>query len=230
MAIQLKVATDHLFDTFHKYTILGNLRERSCNCCVSDNEIKDLLSKSLRQLTEEDLRHFMASAICTFGDIEDYKHFLPRILELMQYPKSDFLEDFLIYEKLNYSEWETWDIEEIKAIDSYFLTLWTEKIKNSDTSFYEIQALFDIIEKYVGVEKGLKIWEEYASNQSLLFVVDFVWNNYNLKNNKTTDLLYAFFSKSAIKEKIADLYFGIKDEILAMRISVVYTILDNHDN
>ena len=226
----LKKATQNLYDTFGKYSVLGNLRLRSCECCVSDNEIRQLLSKPLDDLNQDDLRRFMSKAVTTYGNIQDYKHFLPRILELMQNLNSDFIDDFTTYEKLNYSEWETWDTKEIDAIDNYFLALWTKKIEDENASFYEIEGVLEIVKKYTGLDKSLKIWEAHASKKSILFIVDLVWNNYNFKSDKKTDLLYDWFSQSKIKEKIQDTYFETEDKTLATRISVVYTILDNHES
>jgi hypothetical protein len=226
MNLELKNATEHLYDIFSKYHVEGNLRGRSCDCCVTDKEIQQLLSKPLKKLNKDELYHFMTSAITTFGDINDYKHFLPRILELMINNES-VIDDFLTFEKLNYSEWETWEVNEITAIDDYFLSLWKAAITNEDASFNTIQGIFEIIEKYVGLNKALEIWCKNASNQSLLFFVDAIWNvNYSTNN----DLLFQWFTKSTIKQKIEDLYFETKDEILATKISVVYTMLDSYEN
>jgi hypothetical protein len=103
METHLNIATKNLYDVFKKYTIEGNLRDRSCDCCVTDTEIKELLSKDLRTLTEDEIGHFMRSGITTYGEIADYKHFLPRILELMQFDGSNIADDFTTFEKLNYA-------------------------------------------------------------------------------------------------------------------------------
>ena len=66
-----------------------------------------------------DLQTFITSALTTFGDIVDYKYFLPRILELIQYSETDVLDDFVTFEKLNYSKWKTWNDDEINAINNY---------------------------------------------------------------------------------------------------------------
>ena len=76
----------------------------------------------MRELNSEDLNYFMASAITTYGNVEDYKHFLPRILELMV-DNLDMADDFLTYEKLNYSKWSKWNVEEIIALKSFFEVL-----------------------------------------------------------------------------------------------------------
>lgn len=99
--MEIKNSIENLYKTFSKYTILGNLRDRSCDCCVTNEEIKSLMSIQLKDLSEDKIGKYMRSAITTFGDENDYKHFLPRILELL-INNSDILDDFLTFEKLHY--------------------------------------------------------------------------------------------------------------------------------
>lgn len=82
MKTNLNIATASVYKIFQSYTITGSLRARSCDCCVSDKEIKDLLSKPLKEVSEDEIGHFMRPAMTTFGAIEDYKHFLPRIFRI----------------------------------------------------------------------------------------------------------------------------------------------------
>ena len=42
-----------------------------------------LSAKSLRNLSVDDLRIYYFKAMTTWGDINDFKHFLPRIFELL---------------------------------------------------------------------------------------------------------------------------------------------------
>ena len=53
----------------------------------------------------------------TFVDIKDFIHFLPRILELYIVDYDDAQYDFgLILSNLHYAKWESWDINERKAV------------------------------------------------------------------------------------------------------------------
>lgn len=122
-----------LYEVFKPYTILDNLRDRSCDCCVTNNDIKLLLSKQLKDLSKDDLGHFFRKAITTFGDVNDFKHFLPRILELMINHKC-VIDDFIDFEKLNYCEWLNWKINEIEVMKEFFKNLLNTALdKNLDT-------------------------------------------------------------------------------------------------
>jgi len=214
-----------LYDVFSIYNIKGNLRGRSCECCVSDEEIRLLLSKPLGQLTENELGHFMRSAVSTFGDVEDYKHFLPRILELLYYPNEYFLEDFLIFEKLNYSEWETWSSKEIEAIENYFEAL---LIKIIDDSTYDIDRIIDTINlvfKYTSIDNLISILEKSNFSKLINFIVDSTLNGIDKSLHEN---LKIWFRSIEVLKKIEKTFFQVEDKDLAARISIVYTILENH--
>jgi len=158
MKQDLENSIQNLYDVFQKYTIKGNLRERSCKCCVSNDEIRELLLKPLKELLYDDIYHFMTSVVSTYGDIEDYKHFLPRILDLMGNSDVNLIDDFLTFEKLNYSEWETWDDNEVAAIEKFIEELWYETLRSSKSINNEIEMTFKLFHKYMGVEKVYSVY------------------------------------------------------------------------
>lgn len=221
-------AVEQLYNTFKKYTVLGDLRGRSCECCVTDEEIRLLLLKQLKDLNDDDIGHFSRSAISTFGDVEDLKHFLPRILELMQNPNSNTLDDFTTFEKLNYSEWETWDKNEINAIDNYFYALWEEVITNEKATFYQIGCVLNIISKYSELKKALAIWEKNIATKNILFIVETTINGFDYYYRKEikNDLINWFYSNKVVS-KLEGEFFKTKDENLAYQISIAHQILEN---
>jgi hypothetical protein len=230
MKTNLNIATQNLYSVFKTYAIKGNLRDRSCDCCVSDDEIKMLLSKDLHELSEDEIGHFMRSAITTFGEIEDYKHFLPRIFELMQLPKSEILDDFITFEKLNYSKWKTWEANEIEAIENYIMALWNETINNETSEFYKLQEVLSIMITYVSWEKALSIWEEVDSTNSIHYIVDAVLGDFYLDfDEEIVDNLMDWFSTEVILSKIEKVFFETEDEFEANRISIAYTIREYLD-
>ncbi len=228
MRSNLVVNTEILYRTFSDYSIPEDLRKRSCECCVNDDEIQILLSKPLNKLSVNEIGHFMRSAISTFGGINDYKHFLPRILELIQNEKNEVTEDFLDYEKLNYGKWKTWKIDEIKAISNYFLSLWEKTIINEKISISEIGNILTIVIRYLDVNDLLIIWEQSNSLKSTEFIVDFVLNEIGLNlaiNKKVYYTILEWLSTEVVLQKIENTFFTVKDKKLANRISITYTIL-----
>ncbi len=220
--MNLKESIDNLYTVFTAYTIECELRARSCECCVSDQEIKLLLSKPLKELCANDLNYFMASAITTFGKVEDYKHFLPRILELMV-DNLDVVDDFLTYEKLNYSKWLNWNTEEIIALKSFFETL---LINALDKGFEVIDDFISLNLLYNDYEKLTEILLNSDSKILLQKIVDEVFNECYWKVDKK---LLSIYANKKIVDKIEQLYFKTKDKVELNKIAIAYSILENYD-
>jgi len=85
---------------------------------------RPLRSKPLRQLTSDDLAGFVMSSMLTWGDENDLRHFLPRILELTAIGESLEFDREVALSKLNYAEWRYWPQTEQIALGTFFMTTW----------------------------------------------------------------------------------------------------------
>lgn len=224
----LREATNLLYKVFSKYTIAGNLRERSCKCCVTDEEIKELLSVPLQQLTEDELGHFTRSALTTFGSIEDYKHFLPRILELLADTRGLILFDFLTFEKLNYSNWRKWEQQEVGAVEDYFIALWRVFINSKAILCNKLSRDFELMIRYIGIQKTLDIWGESENKSATIYLVDTLLYGLPFKlEAKDADIFTKWCFSPLVKNKLEKFYFQLDEEELAAKVSIAYTLLDN---
>ena len=61
-------------------------------------------------------------------------------------------------------------------------------------------------------------------------MVNWVWEKYNLRRDQQSETLYDWFSSETMKEKVFDLFFETENKVDATKISVVYTVLDQHKN
>ena len=223
----LKLVIDKSYQVFSSYTVLGNMRERACECCVTDEEVKDLLSKPLREIGKEEMYYYMTSAITTFGDETDYKHFLPRIMELIVV--SDVLNDFLTFEKLNYTNWKFWNDEEVLVIENFFEALLDSKLGSE--SFVDIEDIIIVCTRYLGIHKVLEKLEGYLSDDFLRFIVDFKLDAVYLDFEENDLITFnKWLTKTLILEKLETLYLKTEDKTEANRISIAYTILENERN
>ena len=87
MTDELKESIENLYSTFSIYPL--NSKMEGCPCCVSDADKEKIHSKQLRELEEEDLSRYVFKAMTTWGDTDDFKHYLPRIFELLS--TTDFI-------------------------------------------------------------------------------------------------------------------------------------------
>jgi hypothetical protein len=86
-----------------------------------DSILRDITSAPLRRLTADQLGDFATFAITTVGEVEHYRHFLPRILELSFGSGLDMgFEGWVIAGKLEMAGWRTWPSDERQAIEAVF--------------------------------------------------------------------------------------------------------------
>jgi hypothetical protein len=52
----------------------------SCPCCRGPKSLRSLYGRPLRQLRGDDLQLYTFAAITTMGDVDDFRHFRPRVL------------------------------------------------------------------------------------------------------------------------------------------------------
>ncbi len=107
MTDSLKLSIEKLYDTFAKYQGLSKL-EGSPLYDDLDSWNKQLRSKQLRELTDEDLSRFAGKVIMTWGDENDYRFYLPRILELTAELKTPYDIWTPYKQDLEDANWKTW--------------------------------------------------------------------------------------------------------------------------
>ena len=228
MRTSLKVAIENLYTTFESYSANPTeLRAHSCSCCVNNQEIREITNKPLKELSETVLSYYSRIAICNFGNIGHYKYFLPRLFELMSKPKSELLEDFTCFEKLNYCEWETWPRSEQSAIEGYFEALWKTVIHDPNATSYQINETLNILLYYHFNEHVFIEWENSTTSASTLSIVDNVLGGWYTRNAKSyADALIDWLYSDAVLQKLETAFFAVRDVEIANRISITYTILE----
>jgi hypothetical protein len=124
-----------------------------------------LASKPLRELGGEELGAYAGWAMTTVGDADDYRHFLPRILELGIHDSVwHGLEPWLVAGKLTYGEWRSWPIEEQRAIEEFFMAAWAVTV--ADDSI-EPRWFLGLAFLGVDIELALQIWIDSASPDAI---------------------------------------------------------------
>jgi hypothetical protein len=107
----LSAAVERLYDVFANYRLQSSTQP--CPCCHTPDDERSLHSKPLRQLGASDLRTFAMDALLVWGNEDHYRHFLPRIFELMAIADDPQLEigpPPLILNHLRYGNWNEWPL------------------------------------------------------------------------------------------------------------------------
>ena len=115
---------EDLYRTFAGYRLGPHVE--GCPHCVTDRDHARIYSGPLHSLTAVDLDRYAFKAMTTWGDEHDFRHFLPRILELMVSGAPDWSVDTeVVLGKLAYANWRTWPEREQAALQSFLRVRWS---------------------------------------------------------------------------------------------------------
>jgi hypothetical protein len=126
----------------------------ACPCCISEEEVHALLSNSLRELEPCYLRNYTDCALVTVGEVDDFKYFLPRILEILAHHTewwnwveigselySYFPSPELIFSKLRtLAIWNELFQEERQAIVYFLDAVLNELLRREENTGWEIDS------------------------------------------------------------------------------------------
>jgi hypothetical protein len=229
----LQTTIENLYKTFSKYTTVG-IHHCECGCIVED-DVNKLSSKPLRKLEADDLISYHGRALYTWGDVEHYKHFLPRICELISV-KRDFsyvtIDEFHV--KLDYAEWTKWPKNEQQAIMEYIIADWIDFVnkQNSEIRDSEIGAY----SKFFGLNEVLRLWQ-ISKNQAALrnFVYFFYYHGSQILNGglRIVDTIYKkefldWLKREELNTKLEEVFFQNEhtDPDYADKISIVLQMIE----
>jgi hypothetical protein len=98
----------------------------------------------LEKLTEVDLGLYAFKAMTTWGDSRDFRHFLPRIIELSMIvarPSYLGLEPWIIGSKLAYASWEDWPVLEREALSNFMEIAWRVLLSHPPDTFSTLETM-----------------------------------------------------------------------------------------
>lgn len=169
----LQKAVENLYSTFNKYSTEGI---QYCDCgCINEEDVKKLSSKTLSELEEDHLISYHGSAMYTWGDVEHYKHFLPRICELISINRNfSFVTLYVLQVKLEHAEWRKWSENEQQAIKDYVIADWIDFVNNRNSEIRDSDL--EVYSKFLGLQEVLNLWKISNSDEALRNFVYFFYH------------------------------------------------------
>lgn len=123
----LKEAVERLYPLFRGYRLTTPLHERY------GEPVKEPVTSELRAMTAEELELPIGHAMTTWGYVEDFKHVLPRIAELIARGEMGAYDQTMALGfHLACGEWREWPREEQEAIERFVYLLWEEVLVCSE--------------------------------------------------------------------------------------------------
>jgi hypothetical protein len=126
---RLRESIERLYEIFARYE--PDATEEDGRYEV-DSILKDLKRVPLRLLTAAELSAFSMKALTTCGSVSNFKHFLPRLLEVLVLDP-DWLDPCILFSKLEYSGYngttelgKAWRPPERQAVMDYAMAVWRD--------------------------------------------------------------------------------------------------------
>lgn len=190
----LQEAVEELYAVFGRYPL--DPRMTRCDHCHSDEDQARLGSKPLREPGIEDLDDYAFSALTTWGEADDLKHFLPRLLELAAFGPErheEFMAEETLFGKLREAEWTQWPAAEREAVGRYLGEL-RKHVLSSFPGVRDIDTLVCCLGQAVDdLAPFLDRWLEGPSEPALRHLARFVQANEESLRTKG-ELWNAFWS------------------------------------
>ena len=121
---------ERLYSVFSRYRCPRQIE--GCPCCTSPTEAEPLVRKPLRTLSAPELEHYASKALTTWGTLDEYKYFIPRILELTD-DGSLLCDTEITLGKFQYGVFHDWPLDEQHAVRDFIFGAWREAVQFSDT-------------------------------------------------------------------------------------------------
>jgi len=118
----LSASIERLYDVFSKYRQPAHSHS-SPFLSITEQDKARLYSKPLCDLAEDDLAMYARHAMTTWGDIAEYKHYLPRLHELLVVHPG-WTDAELLIGRLETAEWSQWPDAERDAVIAFLHELW----------------------------------------------------------------------------------------------------------
>lgn len=123
---ELAAAIAATYEVFARYPPRTNMD--GCPCCVSDRDQASLRGVPFAELPARRLAHFAHKAMNTWGEINDYKHFLPRVIEVEANESDAFAGIHVTLAKLEHARWREWPDDEVRAVSDALCALWRPEL------------------------------------------------------------------------------------------------------
>lgn len=238
MTEPLRAAIEHLYRVFAGYPLNPNM-DGSPMYHELPEWNRQLATKPLRELTADELSVFYFKVMTTWGGVDDFRHFLPRIFELLTDFRT-YWEEWVALDKLNYGHWRTWPALEQAAVCAYLVAFWEEVLTTPD----ELMDAFcgeyfgAIANVYPDLSELLRRWEQ-APLAGLIRLGSFVSRDFAYIQQKRQLSLFdhrddlgpvvlAWLSTDAVLTRLEQAFFAAPDDYLAAEVSGAVQLLENY--
>ncbi len=139
---------------------------------IREADIERLASRPLRALEPQDVQAYARHALTTWGDDREFRHYLPRLFELLTVG-SHWADVELLIGKLH-PEWAKWPSDERSAVLRFFDALWDWALENYAATIAARDILRGLAAVGLELNPFLDRWRHAKSHASAAQIASFV--------------------------------------------------------
>ena len=173
--IVLRERVRDVYTAFRGYRLAPHIEPDACFPGVCDD--RPLRADSLHRLPPSAFENYQWKAITTWGSVDDFKHFLPRLLEIAATTQAEDtstqVEAWRVFGKLRYGKWRRWKSKEQQVLDAFFDALWSALLArpvDASGTEWQAQTLGDWLSSFAhaheDLSRFLSQWEAEAGDSA----------------------------------------------------------------
>jgi len=182
---KLRHIIDQSYTVFSKYKVTVPL-DVCTECCLTPSQESSLASMSVKQIPFELLYEYNTAAKTELPGIEEFKHFVPRFLDLTAELQFVHHSAELILSRFDYYNKDEWTKEESELVQNYAIELFGYFLSIYPLPELEkIDAIIVMLYKAkVDIKEVLLNWKKAISRSSILHLSDLICRGFKGAKNE----------------------------------------------
>jgi hypothetical protein len=240
MAPGLDDSIEALYRVFERYPLRPSTEP--CPHCHDPGEEGVLHEHLLRDLTAQQLSGFAGEALTVWGDVVDFKHFLPRIMEITVSKHTfDWPDTESLFGRLAYGRWREWPSDEQQAVEQFLHAYWRDGLGRYPTSDDIGSMLTAIAATDVDLTPFLDWWIEQPGEEPLRHLAEFAELHgplllargrianafWGAKQRPAADVVVSWIASGRPRERLVDGFFTAASAAIEEALSNAVRVLES---
>ncbi|MFR9780404.1 hypothetical protein ACL02O_30695 [Micromonospora sp. MS34] len=196
-----------------------------CDHCVRPDEVAVLLRVPLRELTAGQLGRYATRCLSTWGDVEDLRYLLPRLLELMA---TGGLDDPVLPESLLGkvgTHRHGWPADQRRAVEAYLGAWWAATLSAHPAPWEATTVLAAAGAAGVDVAPLLSAWAADGGEPAARHLADHLFDPLPRDDPPWAAAARAWRAGPDPARMLIEALLGTSDPTVAAQVSAAYEVL-----
>ncbi|MCE9580580.1 MAG: hypothetical protein K8W52_46095 [Deltaproteobacteria bacterium] len=199
---------------------------------ITDADVRAIRDRPLRSLDGADLSKYAARALNTWGDQDEFRYYLPRLLELLV-RQPGWTDEATLIQKLESANWRSWPEIEQRAIEAFLRALWMALLSGEVTHPPMAALVQGVAGAGIPVQPIIDAWTSTAGYDAALQLADLITLSRRellkdgaLGSRWPADARAALLRGESARAKIGDAFFHARNRDDETLLSAALEVLE----